>query len=323
MFARILKSGTFHDVVGYVVRQFHDPKEYTPDTWRVIDSDCILTVDWLRMVQSFEVGHGFMPGKENPAGHIAISFDKADAPRLTDEFMAQLAKEYMEGMGIKNTQYLVVRHFETEHPHFHIVYNRVNMEGKVINERNNFKRSDKVVKHIKDKYGLTYSPLKQKYEERKPEFERKIRAALYRCTSWEMFIERLANGGIDVKFHLDRETGERIGVKFSDDEITLNGGKVHHNFTYRKLDNVFKLNARQGHSQAATVQTPKVTVTFTKPESPTILESVADSLANLSGGLDLFQVGPGYDAEQEAMNRAMDAEERKRKRKAKKKGRSL
>ncbi len=31
MFARILKSGTFHDVVGYVTRQFHDPKEYTPE----------------------------------------------------------------------------------------------------------------------------------------------------------------------------------------------------------------------------------------------------------------------------------------------------
>ncbi len=34
MFARILKSGTFHDVVGYVTRQFHNPEEYTPDTWR-------------------------------------------------------------------------------------------------------------------------------------------------------------------------------------------------------------------------------------------------------------------------------------------------
>ncbi len=34
MFARILKSGTFHDVVGYVTRQFfHAPaKEYNPET---------------------------------------------------------------------------------------------------------------------------------------------------------------------------------------------------------------------------------------------------------------------------------------------------
>ena len=93
MFARILKSGTFHDVVGYVTRQFHDPEEYTPDTWRIIGSENIFVSDYAKMVQSFEAIHGFMPGKENPAGHISISFDNADAHRLTDEFMAQLAKE--------------------------------------------------------------------------------------------------------------------------------------------------------------------------------------------------------------------------------------
>ena len=155
MFARMLSSGSFHDVVGYVVREFHDKSKYTSDTWRIIYSGDIFTLDYKKMVQSFEAAHGFMPDKENPAGHISISFDNADAPRLTDEFMVQLAKEYMDGMGIRNTQYLVVRHLETEHPHFHIVYNRVNMSGKSVNERNNFKRSDKVVKGIKDKYGLT------------------------------------------------------------------------------------------------------------------------------------------------------------------------
>lgn len=42
------------------------------------------------------------------------------------------------------------------------------MSGKAVNERNNFKRSDKVVKSLKDKYGLTYSPLKEKYEQKSP-----------------------------------------------------------------------------------------------------------------------------------------------------------
>ena len=202
MFARILKSGSFHDVVGYVTREFHDKKEYTPDTWRIIDSGDILTLDYRRMVQSFEAAHGFMPDKEAPAGHISISFDKADAPRLTDDFMAKLAKEYMQGMSITDTQYLVVRHLETEHPHFHIVYNRVNMSGKAVNERNNFKRSDKVVKDIKDKYGLTYSPLKQKYEDKIPEFRDKIRAAIYGCKSWDEFMRRLDCAGIEVRLSL-------------------------------------------------------------------------------------------------------------------------
>lgn len=232
MFARILKSGTFHDVVGYVTRQFHDPKEYTPDTWRIIGSDNIFTSDYAKMVQSFEAIHGFMPGKENPAGHISISFDTTDASRLTDEFMAQLAKEYMEGMEIKNTQYLVVRHLETEHPHFHIVYNRVDMSGKAVDERNNFRRSDRVVKAIKDKYGLTYSPLKQKYEDRIPVFKERISQAIYGCKSWDEFSRRLACAGIDIKFHDDHNTGKHIGVKFTDGDITVNGSKIDRAFTY-------------------------------------------------------------------------------------------
>ncbi len=309
MFARILKSGTFHDVVGYVTRQFHDPTQYTPDTWRVIDSDNILTLDYRRMVQSFEVVHGFMPEKEAPAGHIAISFDIADAPRLTDEFMSQLAKEYMEGMGIKDTQYLVVRHLETDHPHFHIVYNRVNMQGKAVDERNNFKRSDKVVKAIKDKYNLTYSPLKQKYEDKIPEFEKKIRAAIYGCKSWDEFSRRLECAGIKVKFHDDRDTGKHIGVKFTDRDITVNGSKIGRAFTYRRLNNLFELNRKQEQPSSQTVQ-PKVQYRQPAPQRQTnVVEAVAEAV--VENGLELFKVGPGFDPEEEAFMREM----RKRKKK--------
>ena len=39
-----------------------------------------------------------------------------DKPRLTNEFMVQIAKEYMEKMGIKDTQYVIVRHYNTPNP---------------------------------------------------------------------------------------------------------------------------------------------------------------------------------------------------------------
>lgn len=317
MFARILKSGTFHDVVGYVTRQFHNPKEYTPDTWRIIGSDNVFTSDYARMVQSFEAIHGFMPGKENPAGHISISFDNADAPRLTDEFMAQLAKEYLDGMGFKDTQYLIARHFETEHPHFHIVYNRVNLHGKAVNERNNFKRSDKVVKALKDKYGLTYSPLKEKYEQKKPLFKTKISAAIYGCKSWDEFCRRLACAGIDVKFHDDHNTGEHIGVKFSDGDITMNGSKIDRAFTYRRLNNLFELNRKQGLSRPASpIPQPKVKVEYTPQKTSSLIENVAEATIGAIG--NLFTLGPGFDPEEQAFQNAIKKEEARRKRKSRK-----
>ncbi|ROT04689.1 hypothetical protein EEL49_10970 [Muribaculaceae bacterium Isolate-104 (HZI)] len=42
-------------------------------------------------------------------------------------------------------------------PHFHIVYNRVNLHGKAIDESNNFDKSHNATKAIKLKYGLTFS----------------------------------------------------------------------------------------------------------------------------------------------------------------------
>ena len=317
MFARILKSGSFHDVVGYVTRQFHDPKEYTPDTWRIIGSENIFTTDYAKMVQSFEAIHGFMPGKENPAGHISISFDNADAPHLTDEFLTRLAKEYMEGMGITDTQYLIVRHLETEHSHFHIVYNRVNLHGKAVDERNNFKRSDKVVKALKDKYGLTYSPLKEKYEQKKPEFKAKISAAIYGCKSWDEFSLRLACAGIDVKFHDDHNTGEHIGVKFSDGDITMTGSKIDRAFTYRRLNNLFEFNRKHGQQQAnhAPVR-PKVSVEYTQTQKFSLVGDVIEATVGAIG--NLFTLGPGFDPEEQAFQNAVKKEEAKRKRKSRK-----
>ena len=77
--------------------------------------------------------------------------------QLTDEMMAKIAREYMELMGVKDTQFILVRHHNTANPHCHLVYNRVDNNGRIISDKFEWKRSEKIVKHLKDKYGLTYS----------------------------------------------------------------------------------------------------------------------------------------------------------------------
>ena len=310
MIAKILCSGGAGDIVGYVMREKHDKEKYTADTWRLIDSDGIFGDDYRRIVESFDIGASLNKRKCNPIGHISVSFDKADAPRLTDDFMVRLAHEYMKKMGITDTQYLIVRHLETECPHFHIVYNRVNLHGKAVNERNNFKRSNKVVKALKDKYGLTYSPLKEKYEQKKPVFKTKISAAIYGCKSWDEFCRRLACAGIDVKFHDDHNTGEHIGVKFSDGDITLNGSKIDRAFTYRRLNNLFEFNRRQGFEQSDSIQQkPKVTVEYAPSQKPSLVENVLDATIGAVG--NLFTLGPGYDPQEEEFARNMRKKKKK------------
>lgn len=315
MIAKILAKGAAAAIVGYVMREFHDKGKYTADTWRLIDSDSVFGNDYRRIVDSFEIGASLNKRISKPIGHIAVSFDKADLPRLTDDFMVQLAKEYMERMGIRDTQYLIVRHLETGSPHFHIVYNRVNLHGKAIDESNNFDKSRDATKAIKLKYGLTFSPKKKLYEDAITEMKPRIQAAMYRCKSWDEFRHRLAPAGITVEFYNDRDTGKPQGIRFSDGEFTFNGSKIDRAFSYRRLDKFFAKNARI--KEAEPQRPAPISVTGKVKESPVanVVENIIETGCQALGGL--FQVGPGYDPDEEAFIRAM------KKKPKKKKGRSL
>ena len=80
-----------------------------------------------------------------------------DAPKLTDEKVVQLAQEYMREMKITDTQYIIVRHQDREHPHVHIVFNRIDNNGKTISDRNDMYRNEQVCKKLKAKHGLYFA----------------------------------------------------------------------------------------------------------------------------------------------------------------------
>lgn len=75
---------------------------------------------------------------------------------MSDEFKVKLALEYMDKMGIKNTQFIIARHLDKEHPHCHIVYNRVDNDGKCVSDSFEYYRNNEICDEMKKKYGLTY-----------------------------------------------------------------------------------------------------------------------------------------------------------------------
>lgn len=152
MIGKIRKGRSFSGCIRYVTQK---------DDAKIIASEGVLLGTVEETARSFRWQCLLNPDVAKPVGHIALSFKPEDAPRLTDAFMARLAEEYLELMGIRNTQFIVVRHHGTDNPHCHIVFNRVNFDGKVISDSNDFKRNEKVTKMLKDKYSLTYSEGKQ------------------------------------------------------------------------------------------------------------------------------------------------------------------
>ena len=54
----------------------------------------------------------------------------------------------MEKMGIRDTQYIIGRHYDKEHPHVHIAFNRVDNNGITISDRNDRYRSERICKEL-------------------------------------------------------------------------------------------------------------------------------------------------------------------------------
>ena len=178
-----------------------------------------------------------------------MSFKPEDKPRLTDEFMAKIALEYMQMMGITDTQFIIVRHHNTDNPHCHIVYNRINNEGKLISDRNDYRRNEQVTKALKSKYGLTYGTDKSKTNTRKLrnaerakyEIYNAIKDALKVVDSWQKFKNELAKRGILLEFvYKDKERTKVQGIRFSKDGYSFKGTQISRDYSFGKLNARFE-----------------------------------------------------------------------------------
>lgn len=236
MIGKLKKGSSFGGCIRYVTGK---------DEAKIIASDGVLLGTNAEMTQSFELQRQLNPRIKKPVGHIALSFKPEDKPRLTDEFMAKIALEYMQMMGITDTQFIIVRHHNTDNPHCHIVYNRINNEGKLISDRNDYRRNEQVTKALKSKYGLTYGTDKsntntrklRNAEQAKYEIHNAVKDALKMADSWEKLRSELAKRGVHLEFvYKDKEQAKVQGIRFSKDEYSFKGTQISRDYSFGKLN---------------------------------------------------------------------------------------
>ena len=185
-----------------------------------------------------------------PVKHVSISFSPEDAHRFPDNeqgdrFMAQLVDEWLRGMGITNAQYIVARHFDKTHPHCHLVFSRIDLDGNVISAFNERIRSAKVCKEIKLRHGLTFGNMtgeKVNRDRLRPiqqlrfDIKSAAIAAANSSSSWAEFQHALEAHGIEAAFSTNRSTGEIRGISFAKDGYRVAGSKLSkRKLTYGKL----------------------------------------------------------------------------------------
>ena len=311
MIAKIVKGTSFRGCVQYVTGK---------DEAKILASDGVLLGSVGNIADSLEYQRGLNPRCSKPVGHIALSFKPEDKEKLTDEMMAKIAREYMELMGIRDTQFILVRHHNTANPHCHLVYNRVDNNGRIISDKFERKRSEKVVKHLKDNYGLTYSDGKGQarterlhYTERtKFEIQNAVKTALQASRTWRQFTESLRRQGVEVEFKRRRGSDDVIeGITFIKDGVRFKGSQIGRQYTYARLNERLSWDEqRQTAHQGQTEQTRQ-------HEQP-MQESNSDWQGTSRSTFDFPSLGlfntnnPVYDPAEEEFRRRMQRKKKKR-----------
>ena len=237
MVGKVISGSSFSGTVGYVMKEES----------RILEAEGIMPPEVKDMVQDFKDQTMLNLRLKNTVGHISLSFSPKDAPRMTDALMTQIAKEYMQKMGITDTQYLLVRHLDQPHPHCHLVYNRVRNNGQTISDKNIKIRNAKVCRELTEKYGLYLAPGKANVRRerlREPDKTRyeihdAIKGCLPKCKSWNELEGKLREQGINVRYKYCGNTDRKQGILFSKNGFEFSGSKIDRAFSFTKLDQHF------------------------------------------------------------------------------------
>ena len=194
---------------------------------------------------SFKAQAKARPSVHKFVGHISLSFSPEDQAKLDDEKIAKIALEYMRRMGIKNTQFVIFRHFDQPHPHVHIVYNRVDNDGNAIKGDTSFTKSAAITKVLTRKYALTFGKGKDKVRRERLKGKDAIKYRLYdtittavkESVTWGELKRLLAAKGISLDY-VRNSDGSIRGVTFTDNErnVTFAGSKIDRSLSFANID---------------------------------------------------------------------------------------
>ena len=227
MIAKIIKGTSFSGVISYMLSKREGKAK-------------ILQANGVRSSLPNDIAHDFnwqasmRPSVQKPVCHTILSFSAHDSERLTDATMVKIANEYLHEMGYGDTQNLIVRHSDRQHPHLHICINRIGNDGKTISDHNEKYRSTKICRELTERYGLTIGEGKQEVNRSRLRGEDKLRYEIFdtiksilpQSQTWKDFVAGLEQQGITTRFKTKGNTDVVQGIIFEKDGCSFSGSTI-------------------------------------------------------------------------------------------------
>ncbi len=133
----------------YNLKKLYHPEEHLRA--ELIDSN-FASLDDKLIKQEVDLIRGLRPNLNRYVYHASLNFAKDDA--LTNAKLLRIAHDFLQESGFDKNQYMIFRHHDADHPHIHLLANRIGFDGSVVSDSNNYKKGEEILRKLEYKYGL-------------------------------------------------------------------------------------------------------------------------------------------------------------------------
>jgi Relaxase/Mobilisation nuclease domain len=229
----------------------------------------------------FGISRQLRPEIKKPVYHASLSLPLGQS--LDDLTWRSIIHDYLEGMGFSNCQFTAVRHVEKEHDHVHIVASRITLDGELVDDSWDYRRSEVLVRALEQKYQLTPTTPSWEKERRGQttgeyrQLERtgedsirlKLQALIDRASlaapSMPELLHTLKDQGVDARVTYTR-TSKVKGISYELDGIAFSGTHLGKAYTFpglQKYRGIEYKSAQDPEIQAASIRMPVVVAAIT------------------------------------------------------------
>jgi hypothetical protein len=121
----------------------------------------------IQLTREFGAARRFRPNLQRACAHVILSIPHRDVSHnkgeyhehLEDEQYTEIAQHWLKSMKflgeeLNQSQYVVARHHDTNHEHIHIIASRIRMNGSVVPDSWDYRRSEVILRQLEKEYGL-------------------------------------------------------------------------------------------------------------------------------------------------------------------------
>jgi hypothetical protein len=145
-------GSNFMGALNYNLKKLYDPDK---DRRAELLASSFASLSPVMIKKEVELIKSLRPTLKKHVWHTSLNFSIEENPgNLTNEKLLEIGTSYMRSMGYDDNQHLIVRHHDAEHPHIHLLVNRIRYDGSVVSDSNNFRRSQTALRRLEQQYNL-------------------------------------------------------------------------------------------------------------------------------------------------------------------------